>query len=115
MSDPNMIPNNIPPNAGWVTAAVLGLLALGKPALDAWRNIRSKSEAHERTIAMREITQREQEDRDLIALLKDEIKTLRDELRALRSKFDEVNDRRITLERDNAVLEFRIKLYEERT
>lgn len=108
----DMIPSQIPPNAGWVTALVLGLLALGKPALDAWRGIRAKSEAHERAVTMREITQREQEDRDLIGLLKDEIKTLREELRALRSKFDEVNDRRITLERDNAVLEFRLQLHE---
>lgn len=108
----DMIPSQIPPNAGWVTALILGLLALGKPALDAWRALRSKSEAHDRALELREVSLREQQDRDLIALLKDEIKTLRDELRALRSKFDEVNDRRIELERENAVLEFKVSTYE---
>lgn len=108
MSD-SLIPTP-PPEAGWGVALITALIALGKPALDAWRTIRSKGEAHRQALELRSVTAREAEDRELITLLKDEIKTLREEIKELRSRQDHLSERNITLERENAVLRFQLQL-----
>lgn len=108
MSDPNMIPNNIPPNAGWVTAAVLGLLALGKPALDAWRSVKFKAEGHEQKIELRALNAREQEDRDLILYLKEEVKDLKARLDRVEAQNTDLSRRNTELERENAILTYQL-------
>lgn len=105
MSDTPLIPSNIPPESGWLVAA---LLVLGKPALDLYRHIRSRDASHKQALELREVNQREQEDRDLIALLKDQVKRLDEDMRAMQIKFEALSSRNVELERANAVLRFRL-------
>lgn len=110
MSDTPLIPSNIPPESGWLVAA---LLVLGKPALDLYRHIRAKDATHKQALELREVNQREQEDRDLIALLKDQIKRLDEDMRTMRVKLEALSERNVTLERENAVLRYRLKVEDE--
>jgi predicted RNase H-like nuclease (RuvC/YqgF family) len=110
MTDPLIpTPEGLPPgSAGWATATVLGLLALGKPALDAWRGFRAKSLNHAQNLELRHLTTREQEDRDIIAMLRGDIAVMQkrlDKLEALNSELAQENSR---LREELAVANYRL-------
>jgi hypothetical protein len=103
-----LIPNGIPPDTGWYAAAILGLLALGKPALDMFRALKAKSLTHSQSLEMRAIAGREAEDRLLLKIMQDELQELKKRLRELEDKYAIQGAENSRLVAENAVLSYRL-------
>ena len=99
-----MIPT--PTQTGWLGFAALLVYVLGKPALESWRAIRSKQDEHTQSLELKAVSAKEQEDRELINLLKNDVADLRARLAALEGKYEAQTQRVIALERENAVLRY---------
>lgn len=100
--------NPMPPNTPWYLAALMALMALGKPIVDAVRNYRTSSQRHAQQLEVREVTAREQEDRELILLLKGEIKDLKERMGRMEVINSELNKQNSELQRENAILKYRL-------